>query len=73
MKVMELEKQMSTMASTDNVCLSCRCTVLDDAVKSSLGSTNTGLMGKIYAQAVLDKVYVIVGLVKHSWDELKHD
>ena len=80
MRVLKLEKEMSTRASSDDVdALLRRCTVLEyevdtlgDALKSNKGN-EIGLMGKIEAQVGGNKDYVIANLVKNSWDQLKRE
>ena len=77
--MIKLEKEMSTRASSDDVdALLCRCTVLENevatlgnALKSNQGSTEAGLIGKIYAQVGENKASVIANLVKNTRDQLK--
>ena len=80
-RMMKLEKEMSTRASSDDVdALLCRCIVLEnevatlgDVLKSNQGSTEAGLIGKIYAQVGENKASVIANLVKNTRDQLKRE
>ena len=78
-RMMKLEKEMSTRASSDDVdALLCRCTVLEsevatlgNALKSNQGSNEAGLIRLIEAQVIGNKASVIANLVKNIWDQLK--
>ena len=77
--MMKLQKEMSTRASSDDVdALLRRCTVLEsglatlgNALKSSQGSNEAGLVRKIEAQVGENKASVIASQVKNIWDQLK--